>query len=139
MIFRDETIMQLCKLCYRWFPGIECLKLHQKTHHESRHPVTNEIIFKCSYCSAVFHDKKALIEHVRFFHLEEECLISGVVCRGAFEMYQYISECHPPFFAQGKKIIYMLFYPWKLLLDGPASFWKIWKRHFFQDIQNSFW
>ena len=26
----------------------------------------------------------------------------------------------------------------ELLQYGPTSFWKIWKRHFFQDIQNSF-
>ena len=32
----------------------------------------------------------------------------------------------------------MSLYPWTSLLDGPASFWKIWKRRFFQDIQNSF-
>ena len=32
----------------------------------------------------------------------------------------------------------LLYRPWTSLLDGPASFWKIWKRRFFQDIQNSF-
>ena len=36
------------------------------------------------------------------------------------------------------RIICLLTYPWTSLLDGPASFWKIWKCHFFQDIQNIF-
>ena len=98
-------VLQLCKMCNRHFPGTACLKMHQKTHHKSRHPVYDEDMYKCSYCSGVFHEKGALQEHLRFFHLEEECLITGVVCRGAFEMYQYISECHPPFFLQGKKNI----------------------------------
>ena len=105
LIFRDEMVLQLCKMCNRHFPGTACLKMHQKTHHKSRHPVYDEDMFKCSYCSGVFHEKGALQEHLRFFHLEEECLITGVVCRGAFEMYQYISECHPPFFLQGKLTI----------------------------------
>ena len=95
-------IMQLCKMCNRHFPGTTCLKMHQKTHHKSRHPHYEEDIFKCSYCSGVFHEKAALQEHLRFFHLEEECLICGAVCLGAFDMYQHISEIHPPFFTQSK-------------------------------------
>ena len=38
----------------------------------------------------------------------------------------------------GCKFYISFVYPWTSLLDGPASFWKIWKRRFFQDIQNSF-
>ena len=98
--YRNENVMQLCTLCRRYFPGSTCLHMHQKTHHKTR--LNDDIILKCSYCSGVFREQSSLEEHVRFFHLEEECLICGAVCLGAFDMYQHISEIHPPFFIQGK-------------------------------------
>jgi hypothetical protein len=95
----NEMVMQLCTLCRRYFPGSTCLQMHQKTHHKTR--LNDDIILKCSYCSGVFHEQASLEEHVRFFHLEEECLICGHVSVGAFESYEHIGEFHSPLYIPG--------------------------------------
>lgn len=97
-------VMQLCTLCRRYFPGSTCLHMHQKTHHKTR--LNEDIILKCSYCSGVFHEQSSLEEHVRFFHLEEECLICGAVSVGAFESYEHIGEFHSPLYIPGNILWY---------------------------------
>ena len=97
--YRNEMVMQLCTLCRRYFPGSTCLHMHQKTHHKTR--LNDDIILKCSYCSGVFREQGSLEEHVRFFHLEEECLICGHVSVGAFESYEHIGEFHSPLYIPG--------------------------------------
>ena len=99
--------MQLCTLCRRYFPGSTCLHMHQKTHHKTR--LNDDIILKCSYCSGVFREQGSLEEHVRFFHLEEECLICGHVSVGAFESYEHIGEFHSPLYIPGNIIQILLF------------------------------
>ena len=96
--------MQLCTLCRRYFPGSTCLQMHQKTHHKTR--LNDDIILKCSFCSGVFREQASLEEHVRFFHLEEECLICGHVSVGAFESYEHIGEFHSPLYIPGNILKY---------------------------------
>ena len=97
-------VMQLCTLCRRYFPGSTCLQMHQKTHHKTR--LNDDIILKCSFCSGVFREQASLEEHVRFFHLEEECLICGFVSVGAFESYEHIGEFHSPLYVPGNILWY---------------------------------
>ena len=96
-------VMQLCTLCRRYFPGSTCLHMHQKTHHKTR--LNDDIILKCSYCSGVFREQGSLEEHVRFFHLEEECLICGHVSVGAFESYEHIGVFHSPTYIPGNILV----------------------------------
>ena len=117
--------MQLCTLCRRYFPGSTCLHMHQKTHHKTR--LNDDIILKCSYCSGVFREQSSLEEHVRFFHLEEECLICGHISVGAFESYEHIGEFHSPLYIPGNiirilKLHIVLYYI--CLQRSDAGRWK---------------
>ena len=91
----EEFVMLPCNLCRRWFKGATALREHKEQHH--KFALTSELsVFRCSYCSAAFHSEFALEAHIRFFHAEEECLCCGSIFSGAFEMYEHISEVHPP-------------------------------------------
>ena len=50
--------------------------------------------------------------------------------RAATDCFSFILPLFPLAFLYNKA--------WTWLSNEPASFWKIWKCHFFQDIQNSF-
>ncbi len=92
---RDEMVMLPCTLCRRFFSGVTCLHRHKDLHHKADHEDFS--VVKCSYCPGVFHEASSLEDHVKFFHQEEECLLCGSVFNGAFEMYEHISEIHPPY------------------------------------------
>jgi len=93
---REEMVMLPCNLCRRYFSGATCLHEHKEKHHKLA--LTSELsVLRCSYCSGAFHSQFALEAHIRFFHAEEECLCCGSVFTGAFEMYEHISEFHPPY------------------------------------------
>ena len=55
-------------------------------------------MIKCSYCSGVFHEEESLEQHLRFYHLEEECFGCGSVFNGMLKMLDHISDFHLPTF-----------------------------------------
>lgn len=94
----DELVFQNCNLCRRIFIGVTALNEHKDHHHRSLTAAPNNSIpaIKCSYCSGVFHEEIALENHLRFYHLEEECLGCGTVVHGAFGMMDHVSDYHQP-------------------------------------------